>query len=58
MHDPGRGEEPVCAERAEAGADQAGGQGAGLPQKGIRTFWTFFKKFLFCKKWKILDPRI
>ncbi len=32
----GRGEEPVCAERAEAGAGQAGGPGAGLTEKGTK----------------------
>ncbi len=35
VYGAGRGEEPVCAERAEAGAGQAGGPGAGLTKKGI-----------------------
>ncbi len=34
VYDAGRGEEPVCAERAEACAGQAGGPGAGLAKKG------------------------
>jgi hypothetical protein len=34
VYGSGRGEEPVCAERAEAGAGQAGRPGAGLTKKG------------------------
>ncbi len=34
VYGAGRGEEPVCAECAEAGAGQAGGPGAGLTKKG------------------------